>query len=114
MLATDARNHRLLPAFSPKTCLLTPIERWDAQRQAGGALLATPGEPPATPLQQTRNSFLRSDRVDRDPVLSGKALMSYRIGEAKITMITETILDGFNPAIFFPDLDPDVWKHRKG
>jgi glyoxylase-like metal-dependent hydrolase (beta-lactamase superfamily II) len=41
--------------------------------------------------------------------LSGKALMSYQIGDAKITKITETILESFTPSALLPDHNPDVW-----
>ncbi len=35
--------------------------------------------------------------------------MSYQIGDAKITKITETILESFAPSTLLPDLNPDVW-----
>jgi hypothetical protein len=35
--------------------------------------------------------------------------MSYQIGDAKITKITETILESFTPSALLPDHSPDVW-----
>ena len=36
-------------------------------------------------------------------------LRKFSIGDAKITKITETILESFAPSTLLPDLNPDVW-----
>ena len=38
--------------------------------------------------------------------------MSYQIGDAKITKITETILESFTPSALLPGLNPDVWEEH--
>jgi hypothetical protein len=35
--------------------------------------------------------------------------MSYQIGDAKITKITEAILDSFSASALLPDHNPAVW-----
>lgn len=39
---------------------------------------------------------------------SSTAVMTYRVGEAQITRVTETVLDGFSPAALYADWDAAV------
>ena len=83
-MPTDARYRRHLPAFGRKAM---------RRRLAQHHILADSSLEHC--LSAKGNGAKSLWTVDRNPVLSGKALMSYQIGDAKIT---ETILESFTPS----------------